>query len=84
MPIAAADVSPDQPTSEPPADLPEADRLGARVGVYRLVESIGRGPIATVWLAERDDGHFEREVALKLLHPPSEAGACSAPVLAWT
>ncbi len=84
MPLSAADPRPEQPVGEPVADVREADRLGVRVGVYRLLEEIGRSPVASVWLAERADGHFEREVALKLLHPPPEAAAGNLPALAWT
>ena len=39
---------------------------GDRVGPYRLLRPIGSGGMADVWLAERDDGAFAREVALKL------------------
>jgi serine/threonine-protein kinase len=39
---------------------------GSRVGPYRLTREIGSGGMAEVWLAERADGAFEREVALKL------------------
>ena len=39
---------------------------GARVGPYRLLRELGQGGMATVWLAERADGAFTREVALKL------------------
>jgi tetratricopeptide (TPR) repeat protein/tRNA A-37 threonylcarbamoyl transferase component Bud32 len=40
-----------------------------RVGVYRLVRQIGRGGTSLVYLAERDDGQFTQQVALKLLRP---------------
>lgn len=40
---------------------------GTMVGRYRLLEEIGRGGMGTVWLAERADGHFEQQVALKLV-----------------
>jgi eukaryotic-like serine/threonine-protein kinase len=43
-----------------------ADRAGDHVGPYRLVHEIGAGGMATVWLAERDDGVLHRQVALKL------------------
>ncbi len=38
-----------------------------RVGPYRLVRSIGRGGMGTVYLAERQDGEFDQRVAVKLL-----------------
>ncbi len=40
---------------------------GDIVGVYRIVELIGRGGMGAVYLAERADGEFERQVALKVV-----------------
>jgi serine/threonine protein kinase len=40
---------------------------GSTVGPYRLLEEIGRGGMGTVFLAERVDGGFEQQVALKLI-----------------
>lgn len=49
------------------ADQREAvAKPGERVGLYRLLREIGRGGMGSVWLAERADGTFERQVALKL------------------
>jgi serine/threonine protein kinase/TolB-like protein/lipoprotein NlpI len=39
---------------------------GALVGPYRLIRPLGGGGMAEVWLAERADGAFKREIALKL------------------
>jgi serine/threonine-protein kinase len=39
---------------------------GDLVGPYRLLREIGRGGMGSVWLAERSDGSFKRQVALKL------------------
>ena len=50
-------------------ELPAAASLtGHCVGVYRLVSQLGRGGMGTVWLAERQDGRFERRVAIKFLN----------------
>jgi len=46
-------------------DLP--DRVGERLGAYRIVKEIGRGGMGAVYLAERADGQFERQVAIKVL-----------------
>ena len=42
---------------------------GSRVGPYRLVRPLGEGGMAEVWLAERADGVFKRQVAIKLPYP---------------
>lgn len=54
-----------------------ADSLvGARLGPYRLTGQIGRGGMGVVYDAVRDDGEFERRVAIKVL--PSWSGAALA------
>ncbi|HEX7184712.1 MAG TPA: serine/threonine-protein kinase [Thermoanaerobaculia bacterium] len=40
---------------------------GEIVGRYRIVRELGRGGMAVVFLAERADGQFQQQVALKLL-----------------
>jgi serine/threonine-protein kinase len=49
--------------------LAEGDTLlaGRRIGVYRLIRELGRGGMGLVYLAERADGQFEQQVALKLI-----------------
>ncbi len=53
------------------ATLFEADEFeakeGARIGIYRVVREIGRGGMGTVYLAERDDDEFRKQVAIKLV-----------------
>jgi serine/threonine-protein kinase len=53
-----------------PSDLLPAGILpskGERVGPYRIVEPLGQGGMGAVFLAERADGQFEQQVALKLI-----------------
>ncbi len=40
---------------------------GVRLGRYRLLRLLGEGGMASVWLAERDDGSFSHQVAVKCL-----------------
>jgi eukaryotic-like serine/threonine-protein kinase len=44
-----------------------ADRCGEMVGIYRLIEQLGRGGMGEVYLGERADGRFEQKVAVKLV-----------------
>jgi len=46
--------------------LPPAIAVGARVGAYRLIERIGEGGMGEVFRAERADGVFASEVAVKV------------------
>jgi len=40
---------------------------GTRLGPWRVVELIGRGGMGEVYRAERADGQFEQQVAIKLM-----------------
>jgi serine/threonine-protein kinase len=52
----------------PEPALPRTDGLaGQAIGPYTLVREIGQGGMGTVWLARRDDGRYEGEVAIKFL-----------------
>jgi non-specific serine/threonine protein kinase/serine/threonine-protein kinase len=42
---------------------------GKRAGPYRLSRVIGRGGMGMVYLGQRDDEQFEKEVAVKLIDP---------------
>lgn len=44
----------------------QADSSGRLVGPFRLVRKIGEGGMGAVYLAERTDGQFEQQVAIKL------------------
>ena len=41
---------------------------GQTLGVYKLISQIGQGGMGSVWQAERNDGRFERRVAVKFLN----------------
>jgi WD40 repeat protein/tRNA A-37 threonylcarbamoyl transferase component Bud32 len=43
--------------------------IGKRFGPYRVLSLLGHGGMGSVWLADRVDGLFTRQVALKLIHP---------------
>jgi eukaryotic-like serine/threonine-protein kinase len=40
---------------------------GRTIGPYRIVREAGRGGMGVVYLAERDDGQFRKQVALKVV-----------------
>ncbi len=51
-------------------DLPSttATLAGQTIGAFEVVSQIGQGGMGSVWLARRNDGRFERHVALKFLN----------------
>ena len=56
--------------SAPAGDAEADDEVpvaGGRIGAYRVVREIGRGGMGAVYLAERADGRFEKQVAIKVI-----------------
>jgi formylglycine-generating enzyme required for sulfatase activity/tRNA A-37 threonylcarbamoyl transferase component Bud32 len=51
------------------ASAGELGPVGKLFGPYRVISLLGHGGMGSVWLAERADGLFERNIALKLVHP---------------
>ncbi len=41
--------------------------VGQKVGAYTLISQIGQGGMGSVWLAQRSDGRFERQAAVKFV-----------------
>ena len=55
-------------------DLLQEDLPAQILGPYRLLEPVGRGGMGVVYRAERADGEFDRQVALKLVHQGASPG----------
>jgi serine/threonine protein kinase/tetratricopeptide (TPR) repeat protein len=53
--------------AEPSPDLSGLDTQGITPHKYRILRRLGEGGMGTVYLAERSDGDFVQQVALKLL-----------------
>ena len=54
-----------------PGAQPSPDRfVGRMIGRFRLIEKIGEGGMGVVFRAERADGEFVQQVAIKLIDAP--------------
>ena len=45
----------------------EDNLIGRKIGVYQLIEELGRGGMGAVYLGTRADGEFKQKVAVKLI-----------------
>ena len=62
-------------------DVPERPVVGEKgltIGAYTLTRPVGSGGTGTVWRAERSDGQFDANVAIKLMHPSVASSAAIA------
>jgi serine/threonine-protein kinase len=61
------------------ADAADADAdKDSRIGSWRLLRELGRGGMGVVWLAERADGQFQQQAALKLIKRGMDSDAVRA------
>lgn len=68
-------IEPAQATAADPL-LHSAPGVGSVIGPFRLIEAIGAGGMGTVYRAERADGGFTQQVAVKIIATPvSHSGA---------
>jgi len=65
----------DQPLVAPLPQFaaPAARMEGCHLSGYTLIREIGRGGMGSVYLAERSDGAFRKQVAIKLVQPGMDA-----------
>ena len=59
------------------AELFNNPLAGQRLGAWRLLRPIGEGGMGSVWLAQRDDGRFDGQAAVKLLNLSLTAGSAA-------
>jgi len=45
-----------------------AHQAGQSVGAYTLLRALGQGGMGSVWLAQRADGRYDAQVAIKFMH----------------
>jgi serine/threonine protein kinase/tetratricopeptide (TPR) repeat protein len=53
---------------ELPRPTDERRLEGETIGAYKIISRIGQGGMGNVWLAQRADGRFDRQVAIKFLN----------------
>jgi eukaryotic-like serine/threonine-protein kinase len=72
--LAAAEREVTEPVAAGTAAGSRADpMIGRRIGPYKIIRQIGRGGMATVYVAARADEQFDKQVAIKILLPELES-----------
>jgi eukaryotic-like serine/threonine-protein kinase len=55
-------------------DEKDTATAGRRIGPYRILREIGHGGMGAVYLAERDDAQYQKQVAIKLIRGGLDSG----------
>ncbi len=53
----------------------ECRMIGKKISQYRIVEQLGRGGMGEVYRAVRADGHYQKQVAIKLVRAGRDSGS---------
>jgi hypothetical protein len=61
--------------TSPAIEAASGSLVGRRIGAYRIVRELGRGGTGAVYLAERADEQFRKQVAIKLVERGMESDA---------
>jgi serine/threonine protein kinase len=59
--------APAVPLALPADQIPIRSFIGRRLGAYRILREIGHGGMGEIYLAERADDHFCKQVAIKII-----------------
>ncbi len=65
--------SPELPGHTDSPSTRTAESMPRRLGSYRLIHELGQGGMGTVYAAERDDGAYQRTVAIKVIRAGAES-----------
>ncbi len=55
--------------------------IGQRIGAYRIKRELGVGGMGAVYLADRDDKRFDKQVAIKIIHQAMDTAGLRARLL---
>ena len=65
----------DEPGRSLSTEPEQSSLIGRRIGAYRIVRQLGRGGMGAVYLAERADEQFRKQVAIKLVARETDGDA---------
>ena len=63
------------PAAKLRSDQPAESLVGRRIGPYQILREIARGGMGAVYLAERADDQFQKQVAIKVVKRGTDSDA---------